>query len=66
MACNDSHNGRDCLLSVFSYIRLEDIDSSPAFKDIVLSFTATCRLSTFEGDITVRNISEPKLHNFTA
>lgn len=63
LACNDSHNGRDCQLSIFSYIRLEDIDSSPFFNGVVFTFKAVCRLSTFEGDITVRNISEPQLQN---
>lgn len=63
MACGDRHNGRDCQLEIFSYIKLRDIDQSPIFQDLALSFTATCRLSTFEGDITIGKITNPKLHN---
>lgn len=60
IACNDKHNPKDCRLEVFSAMKLEKID--PRLKGILLSYTATCRLAAFEGDITISGISGINLH----
>lgn len=60
MMCSDKNNPRDCQLEVFAYIRLNEID--PFFEKMVVSYTASLRLSAFEGEVTIKTISDPKLH----
>jgi hypothetical protein len=60
MACGDKHNGRDCALEVFGYVRLGEID--PVFSSLVVSYTANLRLSVFTGEVVIRKLNNPKLH----
>lgn len=58
--CNEN---KDCLLQIFSFIKLEQIDPHPAFMGQVLTFTATCRLAKYEGHVTINKITNVKIQD---